>query len=478
MVLNAAVALAAPQPTAATTFYTSAELAASDRAATPLLSIAGKVYNVAPLLASHPGGPAVLAALLGRDATDVFLNSHPDHVAALLPSLCVGSLSDHAVDPATRDYRALRAALQAEGAFEPNSSAARAYYAAAGARAAALLAAALGCVLGSAHWGAHLLGGALLGAFWQQLAFIGHDLGHNGVSGVRATDMARGLLFGPALTGISFSWWKSTHNAHHVDTNSATNDPDVQYAPLLAVSAHAFASPWSAYHKKRLSFGGCARAAVASQHVFFYPLMFFARWNLYFQGVCGLVLGVRTRAAAAEAGALCFFFAWVGALVAAVGRGEGGLVAALAVRAGFLLLCNGVAGALHVQIVLSHFSQPTVPGRSADGAGSFLQRQFAATLNVSLPPWADFSFGGLQWQVEHHLFPRLPAHALRGVAPRVRALAAAHGFPYHTATFSEANARLYSTLRRTAAEAEKLDWRALDARVLDARLLDALALRG
>jgi fatty acid desaturase len=418
----------------------------------------------------------VLQAHLGCDATDPFMNSHPASTRGALAAYDIGAVTDCVRDPATEAYRALRARLEAEGMQYGSGS--EAYYAAAGVRAACALVLALSCTLLTDAWPAHLLGAALLGVFWQQLAFVGHDLGHNGVSGRRALDGARGLLFGPALTGISFSWWKATHNAHHVSTNSAEDDPDVQHMPLIAVSSHFFGSLWSSYHAKRMFFSSCTRAMVTRQHLFFYPLMFFARWNLYFQGVCSLALGRRSLAAAAEVAALLFFYAWVGALVGAAGRGEAHLLPALAVRLAFLLTCNGVAGGLHVQIVLSHFSQPTRLGRAGQGGTSFLHDQLAGTMNITLPPALDFVFGGLQFQVEHHLFPRLPAHALRALAPVVRALAKEHGLPYKEASFWDANVQLYRTLRRVAKEAEALSGSDLDAAVLDHRLMDALLLRG
>ncbi len=477
--------MAAASPSPLLTSFTTAEVAASP---SPLLIIDGRVYDIGPLFVpgAHPGGTAVLAASLRGDATDGFMNSHPAHVRGLLARYAVGAVSDWRVDAATAAYRALRARLEAEGALSGGGSAA--YYAAAGARAAGALALALGCVLGSPAWAMHLLGAVALGCFWQQLAFVGHDLGHSGVSGLLAVDAARGLLCGPALTGISFSWWKATHNAHHASTNSAEDDPDVQHMPLIAVSRHFFGSLWSTYHGRRMAFGSCTRAMVTRQHLFFYPLMAFARWNLYFQGLCSIVQGRRTLAAAAEGCALLFFSAWLGTLVLAVGRGEAHVLGACAMRVAFLVLSNAVAGGLHVQIVLSHFSQPTrltragpaaaAAAQPAEPALSFLAAQLAGTMNIVLHPAADFAFGGLQFQVEHHLFPRLPAHALRALVPVVRALARAHGLPYNEASFWEANVQLYAALRRTAKEAEALSGAALDAAVLDHRIADALLLQG
>jgi len=439
--------------------------------------VEGFVVDIGSLFApgGHPGGADVLSPVLGADATDPFFNSHAPAARRALAGFRVGAVSDWAVSAPTAAYRALRARLEAEGAFARGG--ARGYYAAAASRVGAAAALFL-AALASRSSAAHVAGAVALGVAWQQLAFVGHDLGHSGVSGARATDALRGLVFGPALTGISFSWWKATHNVHHVATNSATGDPDVQHMPLLAVSEHFFASLWSTFHAKRMGFGACARATVARQHLFFYPLMFFARWNLYFQGVAGLVLGARSRAAAAEAAALAFFFAWVGAAVAAVGRGERSAAGAWAARLLFLLVANGVAGVLHVQIVLSHFSQPTRVGRAPDEGVSFLEAQLAGTMNIALPPSADFVFGGLQFQVEHHLFPRLPADALRGVRPAVRALAAAHGLPYREEGLWAAGAALYASLKRTADAARKLDDADLFGAGLDERLVDALNMRG
>jgi NADPH-dependent stearoyl-CoA 9-desaturase len=43
--------------------------------------------------------------------------------------------------------------------------------------------------------------------------------------------------------------------------------------------------------------------------------------------------------------------------------------------------------------------------------------------------------GNLSFQIEHHLFPDLPAHRYAEIAPRVRAICERHGLPYKTGTF-------------------------------------------
>ena len=449
--------------------FSGVEIASAARAGSRWIIIDGEVFDVAPLFApgAHPGGVDVLTSVVGGDATDPFYNSHPSRGRkAMLVPYRIGVQSDWSVTPSTAAYRALRAELEASGVLSSGGS--LPYYGASTARVTAFAAIALGCILGGSSSAIQILGAAMLGIFWQQLAFVGHDLGHNGVSGLRSTDTIRGIICGPMLTGISFSWWKATHNAHHVATNSATCDPDVQHMPLLALSSHFFQSLWSTFHHKRMGFGGCARATVARQHIFFYPLMFFARWNLYFQGVARLALGEATWMMALEALALTIFFTWNGLLVAAVGRAEETLLAAWAVRGAYLLISNGVAGILHIQISVSHFSQPTIKTRACDENVSFLEAQLAGTLNITLPSAADFIFGGLQFQVEHHLFPRLPSEKLRALMPHIKALAAAHSLPYNETSFFEANAKLYRSLRDIAKSALVHGTESFDPTVIDA----------
>ena len=451
--------------------YTKAQISVSDL---PLIIIEGAVFDISSLMAPgrHPGGLAVLNEVLRSDATDQFMNSHPLWTRQLLTQYKVGECLDWVVSDADTDFRKIRADLEASGAFSTGSSAM--YYYRSFSRIFALAAIVLGALAFSTSTLVHIaIGAVALGLFWQQIAFVGHDLGHNGVSGSLEIDSLRGLLIGPALTGISFSWWKSTHNAHHIATNSATGDPDVQHTPLLALSEHFFESLWSTFHKKRMGFGSIARIVVSHQHLFFYPLMFFARWNLYFQGWCKLILEAKTRWSAAESMAIIFFWTWVIGLTLAVGRTESTFLAAFPARLLFLITSNGVAGILNVQISLSHFAEPTIRGRSTDSGVSFLEAQLRGTMNISVPPEQDYTFGGLQFQIEHHLFPRLPAEKLRSVQPLIRKLAEKHNIPYKTMTFIEANVRLFESLQEIAASAHKLDGKVLDQRVIDAIMLQA-----
>jgi NADPH-dependent stearoyl-CoA 9-desaturase len=73
-----------------------------------------------------------------------------------------------------------------------------------------------------------------------------------------------------------------------------------------------------------------------------------------------------------------------------------------------------------------------LPGTRAHGRGAWYAMQIQATNNyeVSLP--ISVLCGGLDRQIEHHLFPTLPPPRLRQIAPEVRAICERYGVPYRT----------------------------------------------
>jgi fatty acid desaturase len=61
---------------------------------------------------------------------------------------------------------------------------------------------------------------------------------------------------------------------------------------------------------------------------------------------------------------------------------------------------------------------------------SFLERQVLSSRNVSPHPVWDYLFGGLNYQVEHHLFPTMPRVHLRRARAIVRPFCQARGLEY------------------------------------------------
>merc|ERR1719265_2379355 len=95
------------------------------------------------------------------------------------------------------------------------------------------------------------VGGLLMGCFFQQLAFFGHDIGHNGVTHMNNFEEIFGICtVANAWSGISCGWWKATHNVHHLVTNSIEYDPDIQHMPAFAVDPKLMKGYYSFYHMK------------------------------------------------------------------------------------------------------------------------------------------------------------------------------------------------------------------------------------
>jgi delta8-fatty-acid desaturase len=466
---NGAAAASSPSPphNAPLPRVTMAAVAAHDKRGDLWIVVRGIAYDLSGWEAKHPGGILPLLNLAGRDATDPFEAYHPANAWGWLKRFEVAVVTDALAAPGsavhemgdgggggaaaaaaaqtaetvaprkvtmergggttnasdsfgkagsyavTVAFRALRQRLLAEGFYETQ----RSYYYGLTLWFATLFGAMLYAVfaLRSAPLGALFLGG-----FFQQMAFLGHDLGHNAVTHCRRTDGLLGHVFGNLLTGISVAWWKRSHNVHHVVTNSIDCDPDIQHLPVMTVVAdilsktgdpdHDNGAFFSTYHEKEFDVNHpLIRLVIGVQHWLYYPIMALARWNLYAQSWILLL----TRPAEVEGWWKEFagnagFVVWLAALTCygfPAGTGE---------RATFLLLSHAIAGlTLHVQITMSHFSAATFMGRpygANDDADGWVHTQLAGSIDIDCPPWLDWFHGGLQFQVRCARSPR-PAEA-------------------------------------------------------------------
>jgi len=127
-------------------------------------------------------------------------------------------------------------------------------------------------------------------------------------------------------------------------------------------------------------------------------------------------------------------------------------------RVAVVLLSHWLAGTLHVQICLSHFAQDTYHGHAYNGdQDEWFRMQVATTLNVDCPWWQDWFHGGLQFQVEHHLWPRLPRHNLRRAQVLVKQFCKEHEVEYRNLPWIEAQVQLIKKLKDTAMAARKFN---------------------
>lgn len=384
--------------------------------------------------------------MAGKDCTDAFANYHPARVyEKMLPYYFVGDVTDYAVSDFVKEHRDIRQQLLARGLFETRMS----YYALKAAWLAALFVGAIYGVLACESYSAHTLAACSLALFWQQLAFVGHDIGHNAISHVQKIDNTVGVMVGNTLGGISIGWWKRSHNVHHLVCNSVEHDPDIQHMPIFAVTNKIFGRFFSTYHQRWVETDEAARWLLTVQHWLYYPVMALARFNLYAQSWLLLLSKEHVPYKRLEVVGLAVFLAWLTALVSTLPTwGE---------VLSFLLVSHGLAGVLHVQICISHFAMDTYHGHAYnDDTDEWFRMQLKTTMNVACPWWMDWFHGGLQFQIEHHLYPRLPRHNLREARKLVRALCEKHDVHYHEPGFFGANVELVQAMRTAAVEARGL----------------------
>ncbi|GAB3598448.1 acyl-CoA desaturase [Microbacterium tumbae] len=284
------------------------------------------------------------------------------------------------------------------------------YTAVAGAIVLALGGAVTGFVLLGDSWFQLLIAGAL-GIIFTQIAFLAHEAAHRQIlsSGPANFRLAR-ILAG--IVGMSYSWWDSKHTKHHGNPNQVGKDPDIQVDTISFLETDAAQSR------------GLIRLITRKQGWLFFPLLTLEGLNLHYIGLKHLATKKNVKGRWIELGLIAVRFAVI-------------LVPL------FLMLPIGMAFAfLGVQLAVfgvymgasfapNHKGMPIIhPNAKLD----FFSKQVRTSRNISGGWWATWLMGGLNYQVEHHLFPNMPRTNLARASEIVRDYCAANGVPYTETT--------------------------------------------
>jgi fatty acid desaturase len=273
----------------------------------------------------------------------------------------------------------------------------------------------------------------LLGIMFTQLAFIGHDAGHNQVFGTRRRNHLLGLAVGNALIGLSFGWWVPKHNAHHAHPNERGRDPDIGEGAALA--------PSDAPGNSR---GPLASWLARWQAPLFFPLMLLRSGGMHVLGIKRL-LRRRDHASAVEASLIMLHAALYLTVVLLVLSPLKALAFVAVQQAVFSLY-------LGISFAPNHKGMPII--ESATQAG-YARRQVITARNISGGPFTTFMLGGLNRQIEHHLFPSMPRPNLRRVQGLVRDFCAATDLGYREETFAGSFRQILQHLSDAGAAASR-----------------------
>jgi fatty acid desaturase len=255
----------------------------------------------------------------------------------------------------------------------------------------------------------------LMGMLFTHLGFIGHDAGHNQVFGTRRRNRVLGLIVGNALIGLSFGWWVPKHNAHHAHPNEMGRDPDIGEGIALA-------SPDPEGNGR----GSLASWLARWQAQLFFPLMLLRSGGMHVLGIQRLVRR-RDAASAVEASLIILHAALYLTVVL--------LVLSPLKALAFIALQQAVFSVyLGISFAPNHKGMPIIESATVTG---YARRQVVTARNIRGGRFTSFLLGGLNYQIEHHLFPSMPRPNLRRVQGLVRDFCAATDLGYSEESFVE-----------------------------------------
>jgi fatty acid desaturase len=250
--------------------------------------------------------------------------------------------------------------------------------------------------LGDSWW--QLVTAAYLAVVFTQIAFVGHDAGHRQILRTRRANDLVGLVHANLLVGISFDWWVGKHNRHHSNPNHEELDPDISIAALAFTSDQA------------TSKHGLIRLIARYQGWLFFPLLLLEAAHLHTASAKATLQGTGRANTIERLLLVAHVASYATALV---------LVLSPLQAMAFVLVQQGLFGLyLGCSFAPNHKGMPTL---SAEDSADYLRRQVLTSRNVRGHWLTDFALGGLNYQIEHHLFPSMPRANLRHAQPVVRA---------------------------------------------------------
>ncbi|MDT5014341.1 MAG: hypothetical protein QOD39_501, partial [Mycobacterium sp.] len=257
---------------------------------------------------------------------------------------------------------------------------------------------------------------AVLGLVFTQVAFLGHDGGHQQIWRNRRANDLLTIVAGDLLVGLSYGWWIDKHNRHHSHPNHEGVDPDIGDGVL------AFTTDQVAIRHAKLG-----RFIARHQAALFFPLLTFEGLQLHVAGARHL-LSPSTGRGRYRRLELALFTTHTVAYASALL-----IVLTPAQALAFFAIHQAVFGLyMGLSFAPNHKGMPTIaPGHSMD----YLRRQVLTSRNVRGGWFTDQFLGGLNYQVEHHLFPNMPRANLRRAQAFVRAHCDLHAITYTETSF-------------------------------------------
>ncbi|AFY37553.1 fatty acid desaturase [[Leptolyngbya] sp. PCC 7376] len=314
-------------------------------------------------------------------------------------------------------YTELQSLLRKGGYFESRNS----FYVARFLFLITLLVAHIACLVFVDNFPLQICNAIALAFTSTQVGLFAHDIVHRQAWRNEIFD----VIVGDLLVGISCSWWHNKHNQkHHAHTNRLGLDTDIE-APFLALAAEQLED------KK-----GFEKFLIRFQAYYFLVVLFFIPVAMHIESALFLLKNkVKNRGLEAIAFSLHFGIYLTCLVLSPLNLWQAVI---------FTLIFKSLFGVyLGLIFIVNHAGMPIF---SADEKIDPFSLQVLTSRNISAHPITDFLMGGLNAQIEHHLFPQMCRIKLNASRRLVRKFCLEKNIPYHETGFIRACVETFSSL--------------------------------
>lgn len=282
-------------------------------------------------------------------------------------------------------------------------------------------------LIGDSWW--QLVVALWMGLCGGQSAFMWHEAGHKAMFHNKKVSSAVGYFHANLVNGVSYGWWVNHHNRHHSNPNHLDMDPDIgRRTAIFDIKQYRTRT-------------GVQRFIVRYQSVLFFVLLVLESFKMNRTAFQSIAQG-KTKRPVLET-------------VLLVARAVFYLVAVFAVLSpvlavAFILVQYAVLGVYFGMIFAPNHKGMEVRDGEAETL-DWLARQVLTSRNIRPSVLIDFLYGGLNYQIEHHLFPAMPQNHLGRARVLTREYCAERGMPYHEVGFWASYREVASFLHEVSA---------------------------
>ncbi len=254
-----------------------------------------------------------------------------------------------------------------------------------------------------------LLNAVYLAFVFTQIGLLSHEAGHRQMFHRSWKHDLVSLIGGNLFLGMSYAWWLDKHNTHHSHPNQVDMDPDIDI-PFLEFTGR----------EDLAEMGKFRQFLVRHQASLFLPALMIVAVGLQKNSVWFLLRKKAKYHTVEWFLMIAHFLLYFAVIFYRFPFWQAVL---------FIVIHQALTGFyLGAIFAPNHKGMPVLDKESNM---DFLHRQVLTARNIYAHPVTDFWYGGLNYQIEHHLFPSMPRNKLKEAQQIIKPFCQAHGMPYH-----------------------------------------------